>query len=106
MSPPSCHLSSPSPLLFIHHLPTICHPQYSLSLQFVICWHWCSLALAFTLALVFAGVSIHCHWHSLVLLLIVLHFIIISTTSTPYEQWLAGRVVALSDMAVGMGAAV
>jgi hypothetical protein len=41
-----------------------------------------------------------------VLLFIVLRSIIVSTTSTPYEQWLTGGVVVLSDVAVGVGVVV
>ena len=84
-------------------------------------WRWRALALAFTLALAFAGVSVRCRWcslsltfavvgvrwrwHSLAFLFVVLRSIVVSTTITPYEQWLAGGVVALSDVALGMGVA-
>jgi hypothetical protein len=39
----------------------------------------------------------------LLVLFVILASIVVSTTISPYEQWLVGRVVALSDMALGSG---
>ena len=47
-----------------------------------VCWYWCLLALVLALAL-----------------FVILASIIVSTTISLYEQWLAGRVVVLCDMA-------
>jgi hypothetical protein len=55
---------------------------------------------------VFTVIGIRWCWHSSALLFIVLCSIIVSTTITPYKQWLAGRVVALSDLAVAVGMGV
>jgi hypothetical protein len=56
-----------------------------------------------SLVLAFAVIGVHWCWHSSALLFVVLHSIVVSTTTTPYKQWLAGGVVVLSDMALGVG---
>jgi hypothetical protein len=54
--------------------------------------------------LAFIGVGIRWCWHSSALLFVVLRSIVVSTTIT-YKQRLAGGVVVLSDVALGVGVA-
>jgi hypothetical protein len=105
--PPSRHSSSPSPLLFIRHLPAIRHPRCSLSLQFVICWCWRSLWHWRSLVLVFAVVGIRWCWHSLVLAFVgvVVRCPMFHRRQHHHHPLRAGGVVALSDVALGVGVA-
>jgi hypothetical protein len=104
-------------------VPTICRLSALAFAGVVVCWCCRSLSLAFagigvrcryswrwhSRALAFAsvGVGFRCWlawalaWHSLSL--VVPASIVISATISPYEQWLAGGVVALGDVALGSG---
>jgi hypothetical protein len=76
-----CWLFIASPVSFV--FCTVCYPPHSLPLVFGV--HWCLLAFI--------------HWHLLALLVVIVicrpGFIVISTSISPYEQWLAGGVAVL-----------
>ena len=102
--PHSLSLLSPHYSFITPHLTSVClySPLFLVLNKLpAICWHRCFLEL------VFAGIHWHWHWHwhwSALFIIVVLSSIVISTIISPYEQWLAGGVVVLYDVALGVAA--